>query len=251
MKKIISFTIVVLIVLSFVGCGAKETTKTEEELKAEIRAELEAEAEKEKNATEVEKISIDLKDKNLLLDFLCENFHIGMDKSMLIDDIQTVYGDFNGDGNDDVACYSPNRNSFYEVAFITVDHGELSLIPSEIDKETIYTHNIAFDGKFIHYTITGGGTGISVTLKRLYAYNGDTIMNTGAEFILEGYEAQPPTSNYPDGYMTETTSNTLFDVEGDYSSFVHEVITTGSSEKTEKKAYVYNPDTYKFTITDL
>ncbi|MCT4620372.1 MAG: hypothetical protein N4A62_13395 [Marinisporobacter sp.] len=247
MKKLIGLAMVILIVFSFVGCGTKETTKTEEELKAEIRAELEAEAKEENNDTKVEQVSIDLQDKNLLLDFLCENFN----PEMKMDDLNTVYGDFNNDGNEDVACYSPNRNNFYEVAFITINNGELSFIPSDIEKETIYTHDITFDGKFIHYTITGGGTGISTTLERLYVYDGNKIKYTGADFVVEAYTAQPPTSNYPDGYMTETTSNTIFDTEGDYSNFVHELITTGSVEETEKKSYEYNPDTHDFTITDL
>lgn len=55
MKKYISLLIVLMMLLTVVGCSAKETVKTKEELKAEIKAEMEAEAKlKEELRAEVE-----------------------------------------------------------------------------------------------------------------------------------------------------------------------------------------------------
>lgn len=258
MKKIVSVLLIFMLLLT--ACSSKETAKTEEELKAEIRAEMEAEAKQKeelkaelkaeieaeaKQEEEKKQESIDLKNKDILLDFIYENYDIEIDKNLLKENMTAIYGDFNNDGIEDVVYYSPDRNGFNEVPFITVKDDKLSLIPSDIGTSTIYSHKIEYDGKFIHYTIRGGGTGISATVKELYVYNGEKIISTGATIQLEGYASAPP------DYSTETKGVTTFDIDGDYSSFVHEEITTGSEEMYSKKKFVYNPDTYTFTITDI
>lgn len=258
MKKIISILLIFMLLLT--ACSSKEATKTEEELKAEIRAEMEAEDKQKeelkaqlkaeieaeaKKEEEKQQESIDLKDQGILLDFIYENYDIGIDRNLLKDSMAAIYGDFNNDGIEDVVYYSPDRNGFNKVPFITVKNGKLSLIPSDIGASTIYSHKIEYDGKFIHYTIRGGGTGISATVKELYVYDGEKIISTGAFIQLEGYASAPP------DYSTETKGITTFDIDGDYSSFVHEDITTGSEEMYTKQKFVYNPNTYTFTITDI
>lgn len=235
MKKIACLLMVFILSLFFVGCNANETTKTGNE----------------KGEKQVQEASVDLKDESILLDFIYENFEIELERELLIDNMTAVYGDFNGDGNDDAAYYSPDRNGFYEVAFITADNGELALIPSYIVKDTIYTHDVTFDGKFIHYTVTGGGTGIGTTVKRLYVYNGDKIKDTGASLIIDGYEAIPPWANNPDGYQSKTTG----EIDGSLTDFIYTYTKsneiTGAIEEKSQSRYVYDANTYTYSITKL
>lgn len=166
MKKILCIAIVSILVISSVGCSSETSKqKTEEELKAEVRAELEAEEEAKAIQNNAE--SMNLHDEDLLLDFIYENYDISLEKELLKDSMTVVYGDYNNDGEDDAAYFSPNTDGFSKVAFITAKGEKLSLIPSDIDLGPIYTQDISFDGTFIHYKANGGGSGINNTVEFL------------------------------------------------------------------------------------
>lgn len=233
MKKKISALIILMVLLT--ACNNQETIQTEETLKSKTNGGT--------TSSETQK-NIDLKNTDNLLDFLYENYEITLDRTALKETMKATYGDFNQDEIEDVVYYSPERNGFYEVPFITVKDGKLALIPNDLDTNTLYSHEVDYDGQFIYYTVRGGGTGISATNKELYVFNGKKIVHTGASLQLEGYISAPP------NYSTETKGITTFDVEGDYTSFTHEVITTGSEESSKKQKFIYNPDTFAFTITD-
>lgn len=257
MKKAVMVCISVIMVLALViGCSQKKTTNQEgdnQDVEANAQAEGSASEEDTSQEGEEETVTVaDITDKQQLVDFVIAEYSLNMDKSILEKDFEVLNYDIDGDSSEEAICYSPNRDGFYGVAFVKVVDGKFELMKSDLEQMTVYTHKVEVtSNKFIHYIVTGGGTGCETKVDFIYIYDGEKIKNTSARLVLSGRESQLPTESFPDGYQTDTIGTTTFDEEGNYTSFVHQEVQTGSNEYELKEKYVFNEEINDFEIEVL
>jgi len=244
MKKIIGLVLILILLLG--GCAAKETPKTEDELKAEIRAEMEAEAKKEAENTDssmdeiqVPSALIDIRDQTVLMDFIktlypnVENYP----------EMFVKYHDFTQDGIEDVVCYFDYRFEIAKPIFITVGAEGLQVVSNDLAFQ--YTQDVTFDETFIYYTITGGGSGIADEVMEICVFDGEKIVKTGAVLEIKGHSAGQ-------GFSVERVGETTFlKSDKDYSHFSHVERQTGSETYEIRKEYTYVPEEYKFEIVEI
>lgn len=214
MKKIVA--IIVASVLLLAGCGTSQPAKTEEELRAEVKAELEAEmaaeAKGEAPSTEeapsaeedqAQSAQADIHNKEKLIVFLMDNVEIqpDFDAKDIEEHLKLVYGDFNGDGQDEVICYANTNNVFPGTTLVGIVGDSYGIIESPLDLGSVYTKEYVLEGDFIKCTSTGGGTGLSVKGISIFKVEDDKIIDTGLTLTQDYGESQRPTSDYPDGYV--------------------------------------------------
>jgi len=208
MKKIVA--IIVASVLLLAGCGTSQPAKTEEELRAEVKAELEAEmaaeAKGEAPSTEedqAQSAQADIHNKEKLIVFLMDNVEIqpDFDAKDIEEHLKLVYGDFNGDGQDEVICYANTNNVFPGTTVVGIVGDSYGIIESPLDLGSVYTKEYVLEGDFIKCTSTGGGTGLSVKGISIFKVEDDKIIDTGLTLTQDYGESQRPTSDYPDGYV--------------------------------------------------
>lgn len=238
MKKIIGITLIVTLLLT--ACGSTETIKTEAELRAEVLAEMEA---AKNSATALDPVSVTNNDA--IYEFINETYPDQYTREDF--DMWTgFYMDITKSGHDEVVFTTVYGDGKLEKAIvITGDNGKYEIIPSDVELSK-YFNDVTYKDDFVVFTQRPGGSGISYTYDNFLVFDGEEIVNTGASLLIEGYVSMPPDVNI------EYTGITTFDnAEGDYSSFTHEEVTTGTEEKSEIKKYIYNPESYQFTITDI
>jgi hypothetical protein len=162
--------------------------------------------------------TLDLHDQSALTAYFYELYKVMADPSniqtedFIASQLSFYYEDIDGDGEEDVICYSEAPlSSFEELAVVTLKNGAYTTIPNEIEAQAAYDQSFTKEGDFLIRTIRGGGTGISDTNKTIYYAAEGMIVNTGTTLTTEGYVSIPPMSSAPDG-VSEAYSGEIFDM---------------------------------------
>ncbi|WHH60966.1 hypothetical protein [Petroclostridium sp. X23] len=275
MKRLVSYFMILSIVLGLVGCGAKETAKTEEELRAKVKAELEAEeAMKEKFKEEMReelkkelnngasekaiKKSVSIDDKDAIFEFLKQKldiqqyipeYRIEMGYTFNRENFDKwlcEYFDFTGDGNNDVVYF----NTYFDgglgkAIFISADSGKYEIVPSDVDLAK-YDNGFFYEDGFIMLRQKSGGSGMGDIYQCIFVYDGKIIKNTGGSLQLESYFAGPKGYGNSKGKITEKINGYkefIFEIHSEEGSNESDQVTT--SVKRTKYTYDEKTLTYK------
>lgn len=231
MEKIFKILVFSLIITMITGCGAQ--VKKDKEPAEELIEEL---------VDESELRSVDIRDKDVVYAFI-ENTYPG---SYTRDDFElweTNYMDITKDGRDELVFSTKyGDGKLNQFIFISSDEEELKIIPSDIIFEK-YQNDIELDGDFILVTQKTGGSSIHYTTMGIYIYDGEKILDTGLNLVLEDVFAAP------DGYET------IGEIEGKLTDFVHTLTKTDlATEKTsveEQRRYIYNIENMNFDVKEI
>ena len=258
LKKVLS--VLVLTALIFSGCSQTDEEQMREELKAEIKAELaaeqaaaEAEAQaqiEETNKEDVqEEVTLDIRNEAALVEFIINQFDLEVEKESLQSNLEFVYVDFNRDGKDEVIVYTPVKNGFYDVAVVQLANGAFSLVESELESSGMSDHKVQIKDDFILYSSKATGTGVSVSYTEIYTFHNNKVTFTQVALQHEGYEAQPPMEQFPEGYQTELIGKiTFLEGENNYRHFSFDTRQTGNYEWHTVKEYTFNAGTGNYDI---
>lgn len=262
MKKYLGILFMCTLLLT--ACGQKEEI-SREELKEEIKAELAAEqaaAEAKKAAiepaieeealTEGELAQANMRDESALTDFIIDTYDIDVDRETLQALMTFEYVDLDKDGSEEVICYAAVKNYFYDIVVLTADGQGYKLLDSDMEAAGMANHKVEFAGDFLIYSSKATGTGISQNYRNIYTYHDGKLLYTGATLIDEGYVAQPPLENLPNGYSTETVGTmTFLEGENNYKHFKFETIQTGDDEWQLIQVFTFNAESGLFEIETL
>lgn len=223
MKKQISIIMLVLIVISLVGCSSNQ----------EAGGELESE--------KTDNLS-DIKDRDSLYAFI-EQSYPGIYSRDDFDLWESEYIDITRDGTDEVAFSAPyGEGNLDEFIIISCDNEQFEIIPSNIGFAK-YENKIEMDGDFIIITQKTGGSGIHLTTMGIYRYDGMEIIFTDTELVIEDVFSSP------DGYEA------IGEIKGNLTDFVYTMTKTDiATEKTsilEKARYIYDIENMRFDVEEM
>ncbi|QUI21670.1 hypothetical protein HZI73_04895 [Vallitalea pronyensis] len=272
MRKLIYGILTLLLVVT--GCSSNDSKKTEEVLRAENRAAMEAEQKakeemkaeledkKQEEQTEEEKKvdDITITDKESVMDFIFQQFDVSdsYSKERGMNELTFTYEDFNEDGKEDVVVYSPNKDGFYDIAFVTVTENGYELI-DEFEEYSKNEQSIVKEGNFIIFRGAGGGTGVYKKFLKIYRYVDGEIAFTGVALDLEGHDTIAH-DDYPNGKPIEISSE-LIDRSGKFNNgediwfaFDYTYMETDIDGKLLLKTcdgYYYNNETNAYEVQQL
>lgn len=262
MKKCLGILLMCTLLLT--ACGQKEEISREalkEEIKAELAAEqAAAEAESAENdqtmeegqASDTDVATLNMRDESALTAFIIDQYDIDVEQEKLQSIMIFQYVDLDKDGSDEVICYAPIKDYFYDIVVVTADNQEYKIMESDMEASGMANHKVELAGDFVIYSSKATGTGVSQNYRDIYTYHDGKLLYTGATLIDEGYVAQPPLENLPNGYSTETVGTmTFLEGENNYKHFKFETIQTGDDEWQLIQVFTFNAESGLFEIETL
>ncbi len=153
------------------------------------------------------------------------------------------YLDVTKDGRDDVVYTTTYGDGKLERAIvISVDHGELQIVPSDIMLAK-YKNEVSLQDGFVTIVQQAGGSGIKFKTLNLMDYNGEGLVPIGVSIVMEDVLSMP------DGYAITGT------IEGPLTEFVYtaekEDYATEEKSLIEKVKYTYDSASGTFMKEDL
>ncbi|MCT4599117.1 MAG: hypothetical protein N4A50_14710 [Vallitalea sp.] len=263
MKKLIYSILTIMLVMT--GCSSDANEKSKEALRAEIRAEIEAEQKAKDDMKQVkdkkqeDKKVIDITDKKSVIDFIFQKFNVSdsYSKEKGIKELTFTYEDFNEDGKEDVVVYSPFRNGFEDIAFVTATENGYELI-DDFEEFSKYEYSIVKEGNFIVFRGSNGGTGIYRKYLKLYRYVDGEIAFTGVDLCIEGHTTsfENDSNGQPINRLSELrdTSYKLDTSEDKWVAFNYTYMEKDSDDKLLLKTsdeYYYNNETNTYDVYQL
>ncbi len=176
MKK---WILLVMVIFLLTGCSGN-SQQTDEPTDTPTGADLHNEAELKAYFYETYKVMAD--SSNIL------------EEDFVADNLSFLYDDFNGDGNEDVICYSDSPSyAFTEIAIITLQDGKYTTIPNQIEPQFVYSQKFYKEGDFLIHLYEGGGTGTSITSQAIYFLDKEkgSIVNTEVALVIAGHINMP------------------------------------------------------------
>ncbi|MDK2867531.1 MAG: hypothetical protein PWP38_1846 [Clostridiales bacterium] len=258
MKKIATLLLILTLLLS--ACGSEEGNAGGNAENSQSQNES-----SDTIADETAAVSMNLHDEEALKAYFYDLYKVMAEPDNLRDEdsitsqLSFYYADINGDGEEDVICYSEApASSFKELALVTIEDGEYTTIPNELEPEFVYEQSFLKEGDFLIRKVRGGGTGISSTSNMIYYAADDRIVNTGTSLAVEGYTSIPPMPSAPNG-VSESYKGEYFDMsykigtdEDKWLMFQYDYTETDDINEeiiySKSETYTFEPSTHQYQV---
>ncbi|MBS7525313.1 hypothetical protein KHM83_01335 [Fusibacter paucivorans] len=270
MKKMAALLLVIILLLS--ACGSEEKNaggnaensqpQAQPDVSSEVPAtEAETSTEEPSDAVSVQ----NLHDESALKAYFYNLYKVMaapdnmQDEAFVIDQLSFYYADVNGDGEEDVICYSESpTSSFTEIAVVTIKDGEYATLPNDIEPVFVYEQSFSKEGDFLIRKVRGGGTGVSDTSNIIYYAAEGMVVNTGTSLTLEGYTSIPPMPSAPNG-VSESYKGEIFDMsykvgtdDDQWLMFQYDYTETDDMNETviysKSETYTFEPSTHQYDV---
>lgn len=255
MRGIACITLVILMILTILGCS-QPASKTEEELKAEVRAEMEEEAKlKEELRAELEKVKQEDSDEKLIykgtvLDARSYGVGIKLDKEITLNGNTTseLYFDMNQDSID-LLDYVPRKYFIYTEEYPMVKSNLEIAVAVEVDADSYgYTGDglakhyykatkiISMDGVENPPAVSGEDYSIE--------YYTDAFFNLlGYVLYMEGYDGLYP-NDIKDFFLYKYTGDSRGD---EFRKVVDQLLESGLHIQQSEGSYMVNKEKVEYS----
>ncbi len=189
----------------------------------------------------------DIQNKEQLANYFYKSYMDEVDgktafsKSDIINGLSYLYGDFNGDGVEDVICYGAGGTTvpINDVQYITIENGKFKQLECEIEAGVFNEQSITYENDKIVQNIKEGGTGVSADCMCIYIHTPKGIYATDEKFELRVEKTKG-------GYTTKTTG-VIEKIDG-YDEFYYKSKTIGEDGQVRnelEKKYKLSGTEYK------